>query len=131
MVSSRRENRPLSVVLAQVHHLKKINKRFGYAAGNIVLRRLGQIIASSLGEKEKGARFGGGEFIVGLYPGPEDRAGKIADELKRNVAAFRFKEKGLEGVDLSLAVSFGSLKARETAQDLLERLRKLAASDSK
>lgn len=127
---SRRENKPLSIVLVQAYCLKEINEKFGYVAGNIALKRLGEIIASSMrGEDEIGARLGGGEFVIGLCSSSEERVREVADEVKKRVEAFRFDEEGLERVDLRVNVSFSGLKTNETAQDLLERIRRMSVSD--
>ena len=124
---SRLENKPLSLLLAQAESLKNINEKFGYSAGNKALRQFGQIIAALLGENEVGARFGGGDFVIGLSSGSENRARELAGEVKENAKTFQLKEAGLEKVSLSVHVCFGSLKEDETAQDFLERIRKLGA----
>ncbi len=124
---SRLENKPLSLVLARAESLKNINEKFGYSAGNKALRQFGQMIAALLGENEMGARFGGGDFVIGLSSGSENRARELAGEVKENAKTFQLKEAGLEKVSLSVHVSFGSLKGDETAQDFLERIRRLGA----
>jgi diguanylate cyclase (GGDEF)-like protein len=46
---------------------KQINDRYGHATGDMVLRRLGERIKRSLRGEDVVARWGGDEFVVGMY----------------------------------------------------------------
>ena len=64
---------PLSVLMIDVDHFKRINDEFGHAAGDEVLRRLVASCRAQLAEEHVLARLGGEEFAV-LLPqiaGPE------------------------------------------------------------
>jgi diguanylate cyclase (GGDEF)-like protein len=52
---------------------KTYNDRFGHAAGDVLLRRLGRSLAATLGARGHAYRLGGDEFCV-LIPGPRDDA---------------------------------------------------------
>lgn len=124
MVKSQKERTPLTLIWVQASCLVAINEQFGYAAGNIALRRLGQIVASMVGKNEMGARFGGGEFVIGLPACLENRAGEIVEELKKRARALRFEEEGLEKAELRINVSFSRFRGEESTPDFLERARR-------
>jgi diguanylate cyclase len=65
---SRREGSPLSVILIDVDHFKKINDTFGHLAGDLVLKELSEILKSSLRSNDWSGRYGGEEFLL-ILPG--------------------------------------------------------------
>jgi diguanylate cyclase (GGDEF)-like protein len=64
---ARRQHVPLSLVVIDVDHFKQVNDRFGHALGDEVLRRLGGILRRSFRDEDVVARWGGEEFLVGMY----------------------------------------------------------------
>jgi diguanylate cyclase (GGDEF)-like protein len=123
-----KQRSPLSVIWVHARSLKAINEEFGYIAGNISIRRLGQLIGSLVGKGEAGARFGGGEFVIGIPDCAEDRAAELVEELKNGVRELRFEEEGLEKTELEITVSVNRFIEGESMPDFLERARKQAAS---
>ena len=84
---ARRRRRDLSVLLIDVDDFKRVNDRWGHAAGDEVLRRLGMILRTTVRLPDLPARYGGEEFVV-LLPesGPESALG-LARRLMARVAA--------------------------------------------
>ena len=72
---SRRRRRELAVLLLDVDNFKKINDRWGHAAGDIVLRRLSAILRTTVRLPDLVARYGGEEFVV-LLPESSIEAGQ-------------------------------------------------------
>ena len=60
----RRQNVPLSVLLVDLDHFKRINDSHGHAAGDEVLRRSAQVLAGAVRRSDLVARYGGEEFVV-------------------------------------------------------------------
>lgn len=66
---------PATVLLLDVDGLKGINDRWGHAAGDVALARVGAVLGRVAGPGDLAARLGGDEFAL-LLPG--DRAGEAA-----------------------------------------------------
>jgi two-component system cell cycle response regulator len=66
LARSRRYHLPLSMVLLDVDHFKAINDNHGHAAGDAVLKRLGQMLRQELRITDACARWGGEEFVIAL-----------------------------------------------------------------
>lgn len=62
-----RFSQPLSLALLDLDHFKQINDLHGHAVGDAVLRRLGEILLRSFRSEDVVARWGGEEFVVGMY----------------------------------------------------------------
>ena len=83
----RRAPRPLSVVLIDADHFKRINDEFGHAAGDAVLRHLAAGMSATFRALDVVARLGGEEFVV-LLPGcDEASAMAVAQRLCDSIAA--------------------------------------------
>jgi diguanylate cyclase (GGDEF)-like protein len=64
---ARRERMPLSLVVLDVDHFKHVNDRYGHATGDDVLRRMAATMRRSFRNEDIVARWGGEEFVVGMY----------------------------------------------------------------
>lgn len=96
---------PLSVVLVDADHFKRINDRHGHAAGDAVLRHLAAGLSATFARAgDVVARLGGEEFVA-LLPGvPVEQAAALALRLCRSIAA-RPVEVG--GVQIHCSISAG------------------------
>jgi two-component system, cell cycle response regulator len=56
--------RPLSVMIADLDHFKRVNDEFGHAAGDEVLRRAAAVLRGSVRGDDFLARYGGEEFVA-------------------------------------------------------------------
>lgn len=59
-----RRNADLAVLMIDVDNFKPLNDTLGHAAGDQLLRGIGQIIRSTIPEGSAGFRLGGDEFVV-------------------------------------------------------------------
>ncbi|WP_118180232.1 sensor domain-containing diguanylate cyclase [Paraburkholderia phosphatilytica] len=65
---------PVTVVIADLNGLKKVNDQLGHAAGDALLRRAGEVLSKAVEAPVQAARIGGDEFAV-LMPGADERSG--------------------------------------------------------
>src|SRR6202012_4123355 len=84
---ARRRKRELSVLLIDVDNFKLINDRFGHAAGDDVLRQLGDLLRTTVRLPDLPARYGGEEFVVLLPESGEESALGLARRIMDRVAA--------------------------------------------
>lgn len=57
----------LCLGILNLNNLKQINERYGHATGDAVLRQVGQRLLQSFHGEDIVSRWGGGEFVVGMY----------------------------------------------------------------
>lgn len=65
-----RQGGPMSLILFDLDHFKRINDRLGHEAGDEVLRQIGEILAGTLRAQDIAARWGGEEFLI-ILPNTE------------------------------------------------------------
>jgi len=63
---SLRYDRPLSVVVCDLDHFKKVNDTYGHGAGDFVLHAFGERLMATLREADLAGRIGGEEFLMVL-----------------------------------------------------------------
>ncbi|MGB6243266.1 MAG: sensor domain-containing diguanylate cyclase [Castellaniella sp.] len=72
-----RKHTPLvGLVALDLNNLKHTNDEYGHAAGDDLLRRLGEVLNKAVDRPGQAARIGGDEFMV-LLPGMDERAAQV------------------------------------------------------
>lgn len=77
-----RYNRTIATLVVDIDRFKRINDEYGHAAGDTAIRRIGELIAETLRETDKVARFGGEEFVVLLREVSEPEAQQLAERIR-------------------------------------------------
>ena len=78
-----RHGRTLSFLMVDIDHFKRINDRFGHAAGDEVLRETARRILTSCRASDVVGRYGGEEFLLLLPETTADDAVTTGDKLRR------------------------------------------------
>jgi diguanylate cyclase (GGDEF)-like protein len=74
---------PISAVMVDVDHFKRLNDSHGHPYGDRVLQRVGSLLQQALrAEDDFVARFGGEEFIVLLPDADPETALKVAERIR-------------------------------------------------
>lgn len=101
---ARRHAQAVSLLVIDVDHFKRINDHHGHAAGDHVLRQLGQLIADSTRTEDIFCRIGGEEFaVLTRDPGPEGPH-QFAERLRQLVERHYF---AFEGERLPITICIG------------------------
>lgn len=82
-----RSGEPLSLLLVDIDHFKKLNDGHGHQTGDDVLRQVAGVLAAGSRSGDLPARYGGEEFVVVLPACPADEAAEVAERLRAAVAA--------------------------------------------
>jgi len=104
----REHGTPLSLIMLDIDHFKRVNDTYGHATGDVVLSRFAETIAKSIRPTDVLARLGGEEFAVLLPATGLSEAVEIAERLRGMVADMRVETP--QG-DLAITVSLGCATA--------------------
>jgi diguanylate cyclase (GGDEF)-like protein len=80
----RRREFPISIVMADVDHLKETNDQEGHAAGDALLKRVAQVLTAAFRLKDVVARIGGDEFAM-LLPATDATGAIVSLQRVREV----------------------------------------------
>ncbi len=95
---------PLAVACFDLDRFNTINDTLGHAAGDLVIRRFGEIMSGVVRASDLACRFGGEEFAA-LFPNTSASAARtVADRIRRALERHRFE---IEGRDFWVTVSAG------------------------
>lgn len=80
-----RYNLPLSLIMVDIDWFKKLNDSYGHEIGNLVLKRLSEIIKRCIRDVDVFCRYGGEEFVVILPQTPQVEATQIAERIRQQI----------------------------------------------
>jgi two-component system cell cycle response regulator len=103
---AQRFDRPLSVLMVDIDHFKRVNDLCGHQRGDEVLVELSRRVLESIRTQiDTLARYGGEEFVVVLPETPEEGARVVAEKIRSTVRDHSFASDA--GPDVSTTVSLG------------------------
>jgi len=113
---SRRYGSPLSAIMLDVDHFKKVNDTYGHAVGDEVLKAIAARCQSCIRDLDVLGRYGGEEFAI-VLPGTvlEQARDHLAERLRQTIADTPVTTARGE---LDLTVSIGVAQVTGTTKDL-------------
>jgi diguanylate cyclase (GGDEF)-like protein len=111
-----RYDRPLSFLMCDIDHFKRVNDTFGHPAGDVVLSSVARRLAAATRDGiDAIGRYGGEEFAVMLPETDEQSALRVAERLRRAIESESISLKGVEGVSesqITVTISIGVTTTR-------------------
>ncbi|MFL9913714.1 putative bifunctional diguanylate cyclase/phosphodiesterase [Paraburkholderia sp. RL17-337-BIB-A] len=109
----------VDLLFIDLDRFKDINDSFGHAAGDEVLRVVGERLSDLLTERSHASRIGGDEFVIFLVDAPEGEAARVARDV-----ILRMREPiQTPSVRASVGASIGVARYPVSASDAGELLR--------
>ena len=116
-----RYGRPLSLMLVDIDHFKKVNDEHGHAAGDTVLRQIAGRMRNCLREQDVVGRIGGEEFAILMPETTGPRTASVARRLRARISGTAFDTPaGHLGLTVSIGVATAS-GAGATVESLMQR----------
>ena len=112
---ARRSGMPLGVVMIDIDHFKRFNDTYGHAAGDAVLRTVGQYVMSLTRGEDIFCRYGGEEFVLIMIDTTARAALERAESLRAGVQALAIEHEGrsIGPITLSIGVAMIPDNARD------------------
>jgi len=113
---------PLTLLMVDIDHFKRINDEFGHQMGDDVLRLVAARLKSSVRDGEV-ARYGGEEFGVVLYNKSIQIGKLIAERIRAAIesAEMRVRSTGAPVGRITVSIGVAELKPRMSDEDLVRR----------
>ena len=104
-------------MILDIDDFKKLNDTYGHHNGDIVLRKIANILKDSSRENDYACRYGGEEFAIILTQTTKDHGMVIAERIREKVAGYAFRlSADAGGQELHVTVSVGLGAFPEDAQ---------------
>jgi diguanylate cyclase (GGDEF)-like protein len=114
-----RYRRPLSLIMFDIDHFKKVNDEYGHLAGDRVLSELGTLFKTVARPEDTFCRYGGEEFALLLPETDLDEACRVAEEARALVEETRFEfDEHVIPVTISAGAAQAGTRA-ETSDDFV------------
>jgi len=84
---AQRYGKALTVAVVDADHFKALNDTHGHAAGDVVLKKLAEVLRGSLRQSDTTGRYGGEEFVVILPETDMETALRKVESLREAIAS--------------------------------------------
>lgn len=102
---SRKNNTSLSLLAIDADYFKRINDKFGHAAGDSALKFIGEVLLDSIKGSDYAFRVGGEEFLLLLVDSDLVRAQEIAEKVRSRIQETTIRTS--MGISFNFTVSIG------------------------
>jgi two-component system cell cycle response regulator len=111
---------PVSALMLDIDHFKKVNDEHGHLVGDGVLRDVARLLRSALRTVDSVGRYGGEEFLVLLPQTPPDEARRTGERMRQQIGehVFRVGKRELR-VTVSVGVATWGVGGAHSAEGLI------------
>jgi len=103
--SAERFKKPLSVMVTDIDHFKKVNDTYGHDVGDVVIKGMGEVLKRIKRDTDIVGRFGGEEFVIVCEQTDQEGAHNLAERLRKELEVTVFQtELGPLSVTCSVGV---------------------------
>lgn len=101
---AKRRSKPITAMMLDIDHFKRVNDTYGHQAGDKVIQALASVIKKCIRETDLAGRYGGEEFAIILTDTQEQGAEKVAERIRKHAEATPVEH---EGQQISFTISLG------------------------
>ncbi|MEM9195218.1 MAG: sensor domain-containing diguanylate cyclase [Myxococcota bacterium] len=117
---SRNHERVFSLAVMDLDHFKRVNDRYGHPVGDRVLAEFADRVRHTTRDSDELVRWGGEEFVL-IMPGTDsERAHRIAERIRAEVAASPFAVASRE-IAQTVSIGLATWHRDEAPERLVER----------
>jgi diguanylate cyclase (GGDEF)-like protein len=115
---AQRNKSPLSLLMLDIDHFKRINDRYGHPVGDQMLLLFTDTISIYLRKSDIFGRLGGEEFGIILFETGKEGAAILAEKIRRAVEEISYKRLDVE-IKMTTSIGIGERIDQETDFDKL------------
>ncbi|ADH84940.1 GGDEF domain-containing protein [Desulfurivibrio alkaliphilus] len=119
LIRYRRIPKPLSLLIFDIDHFKRVNDTYGHETGDLVLKEMAQLLQATVRRTDTPARWGGEEFLVLLPATTAEAAMALAEKLRQAIEEHDFPRVG------RVTASFGVAAFHDGEQEESALLRRV------
>jgi diguanylate cyclase len=114
---------PLSLLMLDIDHFKKVNDKYGHQIGDFVLRAVAAKIKGLVRSDDVAARYGGEEFAVIVPKQPLAVAKLLAERIRSAIEAadIKMRSTGTSLGRVTISIGVAQLRDSEEIEDFIRR----------
>jgi diguanylate cyclase (GGDEF)-like protein len=113
---------PLSFLMIDIDHFKKVNDTFGHSIGDEVLKMVTKDIRTMVEDIGEIGRYGGEEFIVLLPNTQLDKAKELAEQLRSSISQLTYIVDNKTKIQITISIGISSRDNQdESVYELCDR----------
>lgn len=123
VADSHAEHTPLSLVMADLDHFKRINDKYGHQTGDAVIKKFAGVLSESVRRTDFVARYGGEEFAVVLPRTPMGNASFVVERIRNLIKTTDWVDptNGLPIERVTASFGIAEIKDGEKPEKIIER----------
>ena len=121
-----RYKRPISLIMLDLDHFKKINDKYGHPVGDLVLKEVSKTIKITVRDSDIAARYGGEEFAIVLPETELKGAAMAAERLRKAVEQLEIDTKGCR-IDVTVSVG---VTCYHPTTDKIEKSKRISEAEN-
>ncbi|WP_223788943.1 diguanylate cyclase [Marinicella meishanensis] len=123
---------PMSMLIIDIDHFKKVNDTYGHPAGDAVLHQLAEVLTQfDHGAVQCLARIGGEEFCFLLKGTLPEQAKNLAERIRQQVGATEFKAGADKSIEITVSVGLATINPTKFTSAKLYQLADTALYEAK
>ena len=101
-----RNKEPLGLIMVDIDHFKQFNDSYGHAAGDLLLRSVGDFFKDNIRREDIACRYGGEEFVLILPGSSLENTCRRAEQLHEEIKRVRVRHRGsfVSSIEVSMGV---------------------------
>ena len=110
-----KRKKPLSLIIVDIDHFKKVNDTYGHLTGDKILKSLAKLLQKQVRKNDIVARFGGEEFFIMLPNADIERAKQIGERLRKATENSKFNPR------ITISIGVTQYKDKDTLRTMTLR----------
>lgn len=118
--NAKEENKPYYIAILDIDYFKKINDKYGHISGDLVLKRLANIIRAYSNKGIIPGRWGGEEFVmIAPHTISYSEFTKILERLRINISEVKFDIENNKEINLTISIGAAKVKKHENIEEAI------------
>lgn len=118
---AKRQRQPLTIAILDLDHFKRVNDQYGHKMGDRVLHHFGRLLLRSFRAEDVIGRWGGEEFVVGMYGITQQDGAKRITEVLHQMRQDFFTEPNIPPFVVTFSAGVAQAGDRDDWQTLYQR----------
>ncbi len=113
--------RPVSLMILDIDHFKRVNDTYGHGAGDDVLKGFAQRVRQVIRAVDLMCRLGGEEFVILMPDTDIDYAAMIAERVRSSVEGSLFPVEGGRNLPITVSIGIADNSSSAAPDEILKR----------